>query len=540
MVPDALTSNFSSTNLIYNKMNQDRAAGFALDKKQTSEKINHQTVSKNIPQKQADKFIKDKRKVQQISPLKQLTYSSVALTETLYGTFGFGLGLMYLRQFVNSKLLIGNIYKHYTDKIKDNELIANLALKMRKENGLENKVPIYTGSAGEAYFSSGGGHQKIVVGKDSFSALFHELGHAIIENKTKILKSFQTNRNLDAYGAITLYMLFEGAKYTYPENNASKNKKTNNITNKTIDFFVKYSEILPLLIYSPELVSELGATGYGLKFLKKELKNGSIDKNLFKNVKNSYAAAFGTYLFIPLSLMLMSSVNRTTYNKKLTHKQRLNNTGLSIGLGAAGAATAGGIAYANSTFWKNKSGYREDVIDKILTSKINPDYAQKTSQILNNLKIFSAFKNYFANEDSTLSDQRLKDLKFDEAYERYKKFFEAELDKIYDRKKRRFLNPEKLESGYKELRSDIKKIVDDKTLKSVKTAAVPAGFCAAYLSFILGRLIMKYPSDKTKRHLIFEVSFFELSIMKLCFASDFHSVCNDFVKAVSFQRSTAD
>lgn len=195
----------------------------------------------------------------------------------------------------------------------------------------------------------------------------------------------------------------------------------------------------------------------------------------------------------------MSSVNRTTYNKKLTHKQRLNNTGLSIGLGAAGAATAGGIAYANSTFWKNKSGYREDVIDKILTSKINPDYAQKTSQILNNLKIFSAFKNYFANEDSTLSDQRLKDLKFDEAYERYKKFFEAELDKIYDRKKRRFLNPEKLESGYKELRSDIKKIVDDKTLKSVKTAAVPAGFCAAYLSFILGRLIMKYPSDKTKK-----------------------------------------
>ena len=131
MVPDALTSNFSSTNLIYNKMNQDIAAGFALDKKQTSEKINHQTVSKNIPQKQADKFIKDKRKVQQISPLKQLTYSSVALTETLYGTFGFGLGLMYLRQFVNSKLLIGNIYKHYTDKIKDNELIANLALKMR-------------------------------------------------------------------------------------------------------------------------------------------------------------------------------------------------------------------------------------------------------------------------------------------------------------------------------------------------------------------------------------------------------------------------
>lgn len=499
MVPDALTSNFSSTNLIYNKMNQDRAAGFALDNKQTSEKINHQTVSKNIPQKQADKFIKDKRKVQQISPLKQLTYSSVALTETLYGTFGFGLGLMYLRQFVNSKLLIGNIYKHYTDKIKDNELIANLALKMRKENGLENKVPIYTGSAGEAYFSSGGGHQKIVVGKDSFSALFHELGHAIIENKTKILKSFQTNRNLDAYGAITLYMLFEGAKYTYPENNASKNKKTNNITNKTIDFFVKYSEILPLLIYSPELVSELGATGYGLKFLKKELKNGSIDKNLFKNVKNSYAAAFGTYLFIPLSLMLMSSVNRTTYNKKLTHKQRLNNTGLSIGLGAAGAATAGGIAYANSTFWKNKSGYREDVIDKILTSKINRDYAPKTSQILNNLKIFSAFKNYFANEDSTLSDQRLKDLKFDEAYERYKKFFEAELDKIYDRKKRRFLNPEKLESGYKELRSDIKKIVDDKTLKSVKTAAVPAGFCAAYLSFILGRLIMKYPSDKTKK-----------------------------------------
>lgn len=499
MPSDIITSNFSSTNTIYDKINHDRAAGVVRDKKQTTAKINLHSVPEKLSKNPTDKFVKNNRNTKQISPLQQLTYSTVALAENLYGTLGFGFGLMYLRQFVNGKLLIGNIYKHYTNKIKDNDLMAKLALKMRKENGLESKVPIYTGAAGEAYFSSSGGFQKIVVGNDSFSALFHELGHAIIENKTKILKSFQKNRNLDAYGAITLYMLLESAKYTNRTKKSAQNNSLDDIQTKTIDFFIKYSEILPILIYSPELVSELGATGYGLKFLKKEVKEGSIGKNIFKNIRNSYAAAFATYLFIPLSLILMSAVNRATYNKKLSQKQRLNNTGSSIGLGAAGALTAGGIAYAKNGFYNNKTGYREDVIDEILKSRLNPDYTKETSKIINNMKILSALKNHFNDDKIKLSNVILQEIKFDEAYENYKKLFEKELDKIYDREKRSFISSDKLENGYKALRNDIKKIVNGKALKKAKTVAVPAGFCSAYLSFILGRLIMKTPFDKTKK-----------------------------------------
>lgn len=91
------------------------------------------------------------------------------------------------------------------------------------------------------------------------------------------------------------------------------------------------------------------------------------------------------------------------------------------------------------------------------------------------------------------------DLKFDETYTCCKKALESEFDKIYNKKTKSFIKPNKLEDGYKAFRGDVKKIVDKKVLKSVKTAAVPAAFCAAYISFILGRLTMKYNPDKTTK-----------------------------------------
>ena len=85
---------------------------------------------------------------------------------------------------------------------------------------------------------------------------------------------------------------------------------------KVKNFLTKNDYVIPLLAFSPELITEFKASQYGLKFLKSKVKDGAIDKALFNKIKKSYITCFSTYLFIPVSIMLVDAL-RNSVNKKV-------------------------------------------------------------------------------------------------------------------------------------------------------------------------------------------------------------------------------
>lgn len=229
-------------------------------------------------------------------------YGFASLTSSLLGIVGFNAALIAIQDIVNGKILIGKINEHYTKKINDNEKLTSLADEMLKTPGLET-VHREFGGTGEAFYTSTGIPKRkilpntVVIGADKGSALFHEIGHAIIENKTTFLKFLQDHRGRYMYIALALYALMSQNKKQsynpYEEQDQSFGSKVKN-------FLSRSTLLVPLLAFSPELITEAMASKYGLKFLK-----GKVEKPLYNNIKNSYRACFGTYLFIPISIILM-------------------------------------------------------------------------------------------------------------------------------------------------------------------------------------------------------------------------------------------
>lgn len=215
-------SNLPKTNLIYiNQKNSD-----------SKNKVPARTYTRQpqVKQHKIPNYTKTETKPAPkipANPLQDLAVFSSNILEYFYGTIGFGIGLIMLRKFINETVLL-KLYKSFSKKVKDREKTLELALKMRKEHGLENKVPFMYGENGEAYFSSNGKNQKIVLGPDSLTAAFHELGHAVIENKTKLLKKFQDNRGLETSGAIAAYMLIETMKLNKKKNGTNPPKSRQN------------------------------------------------------------------------------------------------------------------------------------------------------------------------------------------------------------------------------------------------------------------------------------------------------------------------
>ena len=217
----------------------------------------------------------------------------LSVTSGTMGLIGFNAALLGLRSFVIDKMLIGKINKHFTSKISKQESnkLEKLANEMMDGIRPNKQKPfdytILNDTKGEAFYTHE--HNHVFISKNQKSSLFHEVGHAIQENNTKVFKRLQRGRGRYAYLSLALYALMP-------------RKKDNNGENESI---INRNLAVPLLAFSPELITEAKASKLGLDFLKKKLDAGEITKSMYKNIKHSYLTCFATYLFIPLSIIMM-------------------------------------------------------------------------------------------------------------------------------------------------------------------------------------------------------------------------------------------
>lgn len=270
----------------------------------------NQTRKNSLPQKQNLSFgHEDEYKSH---PIRDLF---VTLTNDFVGLVGFNAALWWLQDFVNSKLLIGKINKHFTKNIQDKEQLENLAKKMVEKHHLKDVLRFENGAQGEAYFTNAG--NKVVIGEGEYSALFHEIGHAVEENGTKVFKWLQNHRGNYTVLSLALYALLSQTQkpQTYYED------EDQGIGGKVKNFLRKSNAVIPLLAFSPELITEGKATSTGLKFLRKEIGKDSL---LYKNIRKSYLTCFATYLFIPVSIMLMDSLQRSATKVRMKKQASRN------------------------------------------------------------------------------------------------------------------------------------------------------------------------------------------------------------------------
>lgn len=250
--------------------------------------INNSSTNKVENKTRSDIRFGDRDKSQSYHPIRDM---ALVLTNDLVGLAGVNSVLWAMQKFVNEDILIGKINEHFTKKIGEREKLVPLAHEMWQKKGLAGKVTVDLNQPGQAYFT----HEKnkVVVGPEKHSALFHELGHAVEENNTKIFKKLQRGRGNYTAISLLLYTLL-----------AQREKSNGNS---------KSDAIIPLLAFSPELITEAKATREGLKFLKSKIGEGAnmISKSTYKNIKRSYLTCFGTYLFIPISIMLIESLRKS-------------------------------------------------------------------------------------------------------------------------------------------------------------------------------------------------------------------------------------
>lgn len=238
--------------------------------------------------------------------------SFLTLTDDVLGVVGLNAALWWIQDFVNGKLLVGKINKHFTDKIpiEEKQNFHVFADEMLQQHKLENKVGIhYNGKPGEAYFTHDGNFIK--VGPNQHSSLFHEIGHAVEENNTTIFKKLQRFRGKYAILSLALYALLSG-------------RKQQNDGNYDIGSHLSKTDVaIPLLSFAPELVTEAKASFEGLKFLKTKIGKG-ITEATYKNVRKSYLTCFGTYLFIPLSIIIMDALRSGANKVREKHQAKQN------------------------------------------------------------------------------------------------------------------------------------------------------------------------------------------------------------------------
>lgn len=253
------------------------------------------------------------------SPLQSLKDTVLMFTDNAVGMIGMNMVIWWMQSFVNGKILSGKINERFTKNIKDKSKLASLAYEMLDKHELKDKVKIFQGNGNEAYFTHIG--NEIVVGKNQYSSLFHEIGHAVIENKTKVLKMlqrFRTNTFTRRFGGN--YTLLSLALYALFSQRQKQDGEDQSIGSK----ISKSDAIIPLLAYSPELITEAKASQEGLKFLKQKLNAGAIEKSLYKNIKKSYITCFATYLFIPVSIILIDMLRNSANNARRKRMMRQN------------------------------------------------------------------------------------------------------------------------------------------------------------------------------------------------------------------------
>ena len=345
---------------------------------------------RNLSDKDKNKLKEDVNKLRKtLEALLGYLVSSVVGVGFLI--FVYHSGVAFLQRQINGKLLGGYLDKKFMSLIPEKDKMLPLGDKMRKKYGLENKVRIFESRKNdEAYYSSS--NNNIVISKNTRSAIFHELGHAIIENKTKFLRFLQQNR--DNYANISLFlnsiiMMYnkqaadnKKVKKRVDKNSQiskTTNEKTNkiNIQNKFSKLLSKYPYAIPILAFSPELITEAGASYYGMKFLKKELAQGNILKKTYKNIAKSYLTAFSTYLFIPVSIILvnLTSLGLKKVDKIKKSEKQSNKDNLLMAKTILTAPIFSGVVgkvMSNNVIIKNKQ-----LTDKFLNDLVNFTYNER-------------------------------------------------------------------------------------------------------------------------------------------------------------------
>jgi len=252
------------------------------------------------------------------SQFDKIKYGLSALTNSPLGLVGVNMLLWKVQSFVNGNILSGKINKHFTKNITNYDQLETLAKEMKnKKHKLDNVDMIigHPGTEGKAFFEHG--TNRIVVGRKETSAVFHEIGHAVIENKTKFLKKLQRGRNNYTWIALGLYtMISQRPKNVYQDKAPTPITKVKNFLNKN-------DWVIPLIAFSPELITEAKASQIGIKFLKEKVAEGKLDKSVFKNIKKSYLTCFSTYLFIPVSIMLIDAIRNSANKNVQKHNQRM-------------------------------------------------------------------------------------------------------------------------------------------------------------------------------------------------------------------------
>lgn len=228
-----------------------------------------------------------------------------------------GLGLV-VREAMKtwSNKLFTNYFSKHPD-VDKNELLK-ISTNMLKDKINESKgsnfknIKYEIAEAGQdAFFDHF--NNRIKVTKDTLISMPHEIGHAVQEHSTKFFKMLQRNRGNYTFLALLLYGL-------------GRNKPTNKKGKQTLwtkfqNILYKYNILVPILAFSPELITEFKASKIGIDYLKQNVKNIenklkqnvsnkqlgtqlTNSKNILKAAKKHYAVAFCTYLALPVFAML--------------------------------------------------------------------------------------------------------------------------------------------------------------------------------------------------------------------------------------------
>lgn len=220
----------------------------------------------------------------------------------------------FFQQFVNKAL---GSYLSKKQDISESEMLKNGLAIMEKEkflndrqtgiydNGrhfLNGKVRLFIDNTGrEAYYTSQ--EDYIKVAKKTLISIPHEVGHAIQEHKTVILKKLQNMRGKSQWIAMALYALGRSPS------NERDGQKT--FFGKCKDFMYKYNLVVPFVAFAPELITEAAASIYGIK----NLKAIGASQKILKTTKKYYLAAFCTYLALPVFMMMDYLVFNATSKK---------------------------------------------------------------------------------------------------------------------------------------------------------------------------------------------------------------------------------
>ena len=120
---------------------------------------------------------------------------------------------------------------------------------------------------------------KIIIPEDALQAsVFHEMGHALNANSSKILKTFQKTRVASAVVplAVLLISLLNKRKTT------DETKETDSPIQKGADFVKRNAGKLTFLSFAPMLFEEGLASLRGQGIAKKFVQDGSLSKEIFK------------------------------------------------------------------------------------------------------------------------------------------------------------------------------------------------------------------------------------------------------------------